>query len=419
MGDFFARALIHRMGESGQPPERGALRVNAGTTPTLDLLREVYLEPIAQGGLNSTFKVVLADFGGGKTHFLHCLREYAWREGFATALVGLSPKECPLHQPELVYREIVRNLELPPESEEEEPHPGLDAVLRRVHERRSEQHGLSVFLEWVESEIATAPIVSRSYRQALVECLRAMSTGEESAEQDFARWMLGEARGKSAYQSLGLAEELSSANAFTWLKALAQSLRALGHPGLLLLFDEVDRNLSLSQKKLEQTLDVIRQMVDACGRSDLPGVMLVYAAPMQFLDVVRDYPALEQRLRAPGEFSSSNPLHPVLPLRRIMGGDTALHAEIGARLMELYEQAWDVTFDRDLQRANLEALGQALGRNVLEVGKTRDFVKAAVALLTMQHRGEQRVLGGAEIATLASAEVPPPPGQELDGERAF
>jgi hypothetical protein len=76
-----ARHILMRLGETGQPPERGALEINVGTDHHLEALRREYLVPMRESGLNSTFKLVQAPFGGGKTQFLHCLREVAWQEG--------------------------------------------------------------------------------------------------------------------------------------------------------------------------------------------------------------------------------------------------------------------------------------------------------------------------------------------------
>ena len=72
-----AGQILRRMGETGQQPERGALKVNVGTQEFLDVIRDEYLVPIRDARANSTFKLVQAPFGGGKTHFLHCLREMA------------------------------------------------------------------------------------------------------------------------------------------------------------------------------------------------------------------------------------------------------------------------------------------------------------------------------------------------------
>ncbi len=105
-----ARHILHRLGESGQPPERGALNLNVGTDHYLEALRREYLIPIRESGLNSTFKLIQAPFGGGKTQFLHCLREVAWEEGFVTAVVGVSPQECPFDDLPRIYQAVARSL---------------------------------------------------------------------------------------------------------------------------------------------------------------------------------------------------------------------------------------------------------------------------------------------------------------------
>ena len=118
-----ARHIIHRMGETGQPPERGALFVNVATNDILETLRVEYLAQMRESGRNSSFKLVQAPFGGGKTQFLLSLREIAWREGFATSRVDLSPKECPFNRTEKIYQAVAQGVELPPEELDEESHP--------------------------------------------------------------------------------------------------------------------------------------------------------------------------------------------------------------------------------------------------------------------------------------------------------
>ena len=132
IGPALARSIVSRMGETGQPPERGALAVNVGTDDVLSVLREEYLVPMREAGRNSSFKLVEAPFGGGKTHFLYCLREVGWREGFATSIVDVSPEECPFDDTLRIYQAVVRQLELPPDSLAVVPDRGIDAVLRQL-----------------------------------------------------------------------------------------------------------------------------------------------------------------------------------------------------------------------------------------------------------------------------------------------
>ena len=175
-----ARNVLDRMGTTGQPPERGAQHVNVATDDLLKVLRDEYLRPMKASGRNSTFKLVQAPFGGGKTHFLHCLRELAWTEGFATALVGLSPKECPFDRPVSIYREVARRIELPVEELDAEPSQGLDRVLRLIAEQRVEESGREAFLAWLRSEFARASIESRAFGRGIKHLLRTGILLEES-----------------------------------------------------------------------------------------------------------------------------------------------------------------------------------------------------------------------------------------------
>ena len=149
-----ARHIVQRMGETGQPPERGALAVNVGTDEYLEVLRTEYLVPIAQTGRNSSFKLVQAPFGGGKTQFLHCLREVGWELGFPSALVGVSPKECPFDDPVKIYSEVSRKLELPPGGPDEEPAPGIDITVRQIAPQRLEAFGEEAVRQMLDPGVA-------------------------------------------------------------------------------------------------------------------------------------------------------------------------------------------------------------------------------------------------------------------------
>jgi hypothetical protein len=65
-----ARDILARVGEAGQPPEVGIEHLNIGNESLLKVLEQEYIGPIAHDHRGSTFKLVQAYFGGGKTHFL-------------------------------------------------------------------------------------------------------------------------------------------------------------------------------------------------------------------------------------------------------------------------------------------------------------------------------------------------------------
>jgi hypothetical protein len=371
-----ARHMLDRMGSTGQPPERGALLVNVATEAYLEVLRDEYLRPMRTSGRNSTFKLVQAPFGGGKTQFLHCLRELAWTEGFATALVGLSPKECPFDRPVSIYKEVALRVELPVADLEEAPSQGLDHVLRQLAELRVDEELLGDYLR-----------------------------GEELDSKELARWRLR--------------ERLDDTNAFRWLRSMAQCLSALGLPGVVLMFDEMDRNMSLSVSRRRAMGDNLRQMIDYCGQSLLPGVVWCYAVPPEFMDtIVPEYPALAQRLKGAAQFARGSPLQPVIDLDHLPLGATALLEAIGLRLLEVAECAHDVNYDRDVQGQNVRALARELGERQFESGTRRQFVKAVVSMIDAQRRQPESVLSAEEVRGLAGAAAHDAPAT-MAGETDF
>ena len=57
------------------------------------------------------FRLLIGEYGAGKSHFLECIRGLALAEQFAVSLIALEPNESPLSRPKRVYRRLVQNLE--------------------------------------------------------------------------------------------------------------------------------------------------------------------------------------------------------------------------------------------------------------------------------------------------------------------
>ena len=414
-----ARQMLARMGEAGQPPERGALFVNTGTDGILELLRNEYVLPIRDAGRNSTFKLVQAPFGGGKTQFLHCLREICQAEGFVTGLIGVSPQECPFDDVMRIYQSMARSLQTPPADPLEESDLGVDAVLRTEIQRRRGESTDEEVLAWVKEEIGHGRVDSHAVRRAAELFLTAVITGDDEVEEVTGSFLRGDEVSRGELRPLRIREELSEKSAYRFLRSMIQVFRAMGVPGVALLFDEMDRVLSLTVKRKKEIGDNLRQMIDHCGRQELPGLILAYAVPPEFMTlVVPEYPALEQRLRSARKFSATSTLSPVIDLDSLPMSPTELLAGIGDRLLVLFAAAGEGPLTEVLQRRNLLALAEEYGEHQLESGSRRRFVKTAVAMLFEQAREEERILSQEDIRGLAGQsgfEALP----ELDEEEIF
>jgi hypothetical protein len=343
-------------------------------------------------GRNSSFKLVEAPFGGGKTHFLHCLREIGWREGFATALVDVSPDECPFDDTMRIYQAVARSIELPPASIHEAPEPGIDAVLRTLTDRKIAEVGKDQLREWIGYEFRRSPIESHAVRRAVQLFVESILDRNIELEELMGAFLRGESVSKQEIAGLQVREELENRTAFRFLRSLIQVLRQLEVPGVILLFDEMDRVMSLSVKRKKSIGDNLRQMIDHCGQATLPSLLWVYAVPPEFrTSVVPEYPALEQRLRGSARFGPASPLEPVIDLNALPLAPEELFRRIGKRLLELFQVGRGSTLDAEIQEHNLGLLAESMGRDALEVGTRRTFVKQVVHLLHAQALEEKRL----------------------------
>ena len=381
---LIAAHIIQRLGEGGQPPEFGLNRINVGNESYLNVLEHEYFQSLLRHG--SSFKLVQGYFGGGKTHFLHCVRELAWKYGFVSSNVELSPAECPYDDALKVYQNVASHLMLKPESILDEPQLGICNVIRRVIDSKLEEATGSdpqaEVTRWIMTKLSRAWCESHSCRQAIVQFALACLQNNYNREQMLEAWLLGENITVPELKECGVYEQISKANGFTMMRSLLQMIVALGLPGTVLLFDEVDRNLSVSAKRSHIIGDNLRQVVDLCGRHQLPHTLFMYAVPPEFMrTVVPDYPALYQRLKSPVPLSARSPQAVLIDLEKLDLAPEALLTELGTRLVSVFEDARDVAFNDMLQAQNAAALASACAESCFEVNHRRLFVKTWVDFL--------------------------------------
>lgn len=422
-----AQRILQSLGESGTPPERGLEHLNVGNESYLDVLRGEYLDGLlADGG--STFKLVQAYFGGGKTHFLLCLRERAWTAGYVSAYVGLSPTSCPFHEPLQVYRAVVRQLRAPPPDDGPlTPTTGLTDLLRDLIEDRRQENGDKAVRTWLLRTVRHLPIENQSLRNALSAYGLALLDDDTHRQDVLGAWLTGEEVPVSAHREAGVFEPIGKANAFAMLRAVCQAIRALGFKGTVLLFDELDRNLSVGSttKNQHRLTDNLRELVDLCGRGALPGVLFAYAVPPEFMArVVDEYPALKQRLSSPLPLSVRSPQAAVIDLETLDLHPKDLLLAMGERIREVFQVARSVQFDPILQAANLSRVATEAANSQFEVSHRRIFVKAWVSHLHDQLASGERTVTQGEVSQriLAGARAllaPPPAAGTDDGFADF
>jgi hypothetical protein len=337
-----AKAIIHKLGSFGTPPEFGIEYFSVGLEPYLRVIEDEYLKDILKCNLSS-IKLVTGNYGGGKTHFLYLIRNLAWRHNYVTSYVSLSPTECPFDRLELVYKKIVLNL-TPPMKENVLLKPweiGIEALLKKWYENTGKDRALISRIRNLEST---------SYTNALKGAMLNLSADDEEGFGTVVQWLKGEDIPRELRLRYRISERIDRSSAFRMLRSLIQFLNAIGYSGVILLFDEAERGMSISSARdKRRALDNLRQIVDECGNSRLPGTMFFYAIPDENLLLEGSggvYEALKQRLRS--SFTRINPMGVKISLEEMGITPEEFLSNLGMKLANIFEDAYQCKLGEDI-----------------------------------------------------------------------
>lgn len=326
----------------GTVPAQGLDLLAVGLDPFQTALDEE-IATVAGGG--SVFKAIRGEYGTGKTFFTRHLAEKAMAKGFATAEVQISETETPLHKLETVYRRITESLRtasMPPSAfrgvldawlfaleQEAAPTSGsddehiIDAAVNRILEER---------LAAVSTRTPAFAQALRGYREAVV-------VGNLATADGLAAWLGGQPSvAASAKRSAGIKGNLDHFGAMGFLQGLLLVLRDAGHPGLLVVLDEVETLQRMRGDVRDKALNALRQLIDEVDSGRYPGLYLVLTGTPAFFEGpsgVQRLAPLAQRLAT--DFSTDARFDNPRAIQIRLGGFTrAKLVEVGMKVVELY-----------------------------------------------------------------------------------
>ena len=371
-----ARAIINKLGSTGTPPEFGIEHFTVGLEPYLKVIEDEYLDGILKYNLSS-FKLITGNYGGGKTHFLYTVRDLAFRHNYCVAYVSLNPTECPFDKLELVYKGIAANMIAPRPVDAPTAvwDKGIESVVRKWHDDQRKLHDRADSLRKYLETLPTTE--STSFSNAVRGAFASLLAEDGEGFNDVVQWLKGEDVAKEVRVQHRISERIDKATAFRVLRSLIQWVHAIGYTGLILLLDEAERGMSISSSRdKRRALDNLRQLVDECGNSRLPGAMVFYAVPDENLLLEGSggvYEALKQRLRS--AFNETNPVGVRINLEELGIEPAEFLKRLGARLADLFEAAYEVKLAEVKRDAVVRALADlAVSAFAFDVGYRRLFV---------------------------------------------
>jgi P-loop Domain of unknown function (DUF2791) len=303
------------------------------------------LAAVAAGG--AVFKAVRGEYGSGKTFLCRWLAERARRASLATAEVQVSESETPLHRLETVYRRLTERLTtstFPPSA----LRPVIDAWFYALEEDalaagapepadagaldRAVEELLAKRLAEVSRSAPAFAAALRGYRVSLAR-------GDQASAQAVLAWLGGQPNvAATARRAAGVRGDLDHFGALGFLQGLLTVLRDCGHPGLLLVLDEVETLQRVRADARDRALNSLRQLIDEVHAGRFPGLFLLITGTPAFYEGpqgIQRLAPLAQRLAT--DFSTDPRFdNPRAVQIRLPGFTIDSLTELGGKVRDLY-----------------------------------------------------------------------------------
>jgi len=261
------------------------------------------IDSVASGG--STFRLVIGEYGSGKTFFLNLVRAVGMEKKLVTASADLNPDRR-LHatggQARSLYAELTRNLSTRTKSDGGAL-PGIveKFISTTLTEAKTGSESPEVAIH-LKLQHLSEMVNGYDFAAVIAQYWKGFETGNEQLKSDAVRWLRGEFATKTdARAALGVRTIVDDASVYDQLKLLARFVRLAGFSGLLVCLDEMVNLYKLSNTQArngnyEQILRILNDSLQ--GTAD--GLGFVLSGTPEFLMDSRrglySYSALQSRL---------------------------------------------------------------------------------------------------------------------------
>lgn len=244
----------------GTPSEERVDLYSVGREQLLSYFNDKLIE-IKNYGV-SDVKLVSADWGHGKSHFLDLLRDLALKHNFVVSKVELHSREVPFDQLPIVIQRIMANITTPKERKN-----GLEALLNDWAVRNKSKSEQEIFGSLKETGIFP------NMRLKLVEYQNHYNcpTGPEYQQcLQVLKWFEGKETKSRTFKDVR-----------EYLHSLVLFIRSLGYSGFVVMLDEAEAITSLSRiSRRDLANENIRQIID--NDQDTQGFYFVFASTPTF-----------------------------------------------------------------------------------------------------------------------------------------
>ncbi|MFK5975179.1 MAG: ATP-binding protein [Sulfurovum sp.] len=288
--------------KAGVTPKIGIQHIQVGRVHEVKALYQD-IQRISEGG--SAFRLIIGDYGSGKTFFLSVIRSIALKEQLITVHADLAPDRriyASSGQARNLYSELMRNL-----STRNKPDGNaLTSVVERFitvarQEADSNQVSVSSIIHKRLSSL-TELVGGYDFAKVIDAYWIGYEEDDDTLKMNAIRWLRAEYSTKTdAKKDLGVRSIISDSSFYDALKLMSLFVRQAGYSGLLVNLDELVNlyKLSNTQARTSNYEQILRILNDCLqGTAEYIGFLLG-GTPEFLLDSRKglySYEALQSRL---------------------------------------------------------------------------------------------------------------------------
>lgn len=296
------RAAIIQSLRAGVTPRVGLEHIQVGRVKEIKALIED-LDRICDGG--SAFRLIIGDFGAGKSFFLQLVRYVALEKGLVVLNADLSPDRrlfATSGQARALYQELTRNLST-------RAHPEGNAMIPLVEKFITEQRRTADQTGQDVEAVIKARLASLSelvggydFAQVIAAYWTGYNTGNEELKAAAVRFLRGEYATKTeARRDLNVRTIVDDSTVYDYLKLLSRFVCQAGYKGLLVNLDEMVNLYKLhSQRSRSANYEQILRILNDCLQGSAEHIGFLMGGTRDFLKDQRkglySYEALRSRL---------------------------------------------------------------------------------------------------------------------------
>ncbi len=296
------REAIIKSLRAGVVPKVGLQHVQVGRHHELkSFIRDI--DNIKEGG--SSFRMVIGEYGSGKTFFLSMVRSVALEKGLVTISADLAPDKRfygTHNEPGKLLSDLIANI-----STRTKPDGNalVNIIERFISTARelSTQNNISVSeaIYKLLNELNDYP-GGYSFASVIDSYWRAYNNGDSYLKDCALRWLRGEYHSKvDIYKDLGIRENVNDTSIFNTLILFSVFVRKAGYSGLLICLDELVNLYKIINKPSRMAnYEVILNILNSTLQGTNSGIGFIMCGTPEFLadghKGLYSYDALRTRL---------------------------------------------------------------------------------------------------------------------------